>query len=137
MRLRVRIIFLSLSFFSLLLYIVLFLATLLLFLATLLLFLATPVVSNNTIATCNSTPSIIDRSRLDNGPMERNEIRAVRSGFCMGFIELSPRFLAKEQTRGKKCNVKCTKFAKSFAFSRVFYNLFAYFKKILYLCIGI
>ena len=79
----------------------------------------------------------MDRCWLDNGSMERNEIRAVRSGLCRGFIELLPRFSAKKQTRGKKCNVKCTKFAKSFAFSRVFYNLFAYFKKISYLCIGI
>ena len=29
----------------------------------------------------------------------------------------------------EKCNVKCTEFAESLAFSRVFYNLFAYFKK--------
>ena len=59
------------------------------------------VVFSNTIATCSSTPSIMDRCWLDNGPMERNEIRAVRSGFCRGFIELSPRFLAKKQTKGK------------------------------------
>ena len=46
----------------------------------------TCVVFSNTIATCSSTPSIMDRCWLDNGPMERNEIRAVRLGFCRGFV---------------------------------------------------
>ena len=71
-------------------------------------------VSGNTFSICSSTPSIMDRCWLDNGPMERNEIRAVRSGFGRGFIELSPRFLAKKLTIGKVqrkvhkiCEISC------------------------------
>ncbi len=120
MRMRVRIIFLSLSFYFFIYSVVsgnTFVVsgnTSVVFSNTYVVSGNTYVVSGNTIATCSSTPSIMDRCWLDNGPMERNEFRAVRSGFCRGFIELSPRFSAKKQTRGKVqrkvhkiCEISC------------------------------